>query len=330
MNAKGNITVDAVALQERDEFRPEGWTRVFAPAKVNLHLAIGPRRDDGYHEAATVMHALNLHDVVFLRRRLPDAAGAAGVEGPLVRMVAGAGIEVPNVASEDNLAAKAVVRLAEALQLPPEAANLEIRIEKNIPAQAGLGGGSADAAAALLGAASLWGVAGDDDRIETVARTLGADVAFFLHGGCAYLEGTGDQFVHALEPSRASVVLVKPEGGVSTAEAYRRFDEAPAYADDSRAAQVRAATEADAIDPFNNLAAASERIMPELAEVRQWLEQDPRTEGVLLCGSGAATFALCDNFQAACTLVAQARARGWWARATALGAARCAVVKAGA
>ena len=330
MNEKGNITVDAVALQERDTFRADGWTRVLAPAKVNLHLAIGARRDDGYHEAATVMHALNLHDVLYLRRCAPDALGATDAEGPLVRMVAGSGIEVPQIASEDNLAAKAVVRLAEDLQLPPAEMNLEIRIEKNIPAQAGLGGGSSDAAAALAGAAALWGVDPDDERIEAVARTLGADVAFFLHGGCAYLEGTGDAFVHALEPSRKSVVLVKPEGGVSTAEAYRRFDESPSYIDVSRAAQVRAATAADDIEPFNNLALASERIMPELAEVREWLDRDPRTQGSLLCGSGAATFALCEDFQAACALVAQARARGWWARTTALGAARCTVLKAGA
>ena len=67
------ITADAVALQERDEFRPDGWMKVIAPAKVNLHLAIGGKRADGYHDAATVMHALTLHDVVYLRRKQPDA-----------------------------------------------------------------------------------------------------------------------------------------------------------------------------------------------------------------------------------------------------------------
>ena len=66
-----DITADAVALQERDEFRAQGWLKLIAPAKVNLHLAIGARRDDGYHDAVSVLHALNLHDVVYMRRKLP-------------------------------------------------------------------------------------------------------------------------------------------------------------------------------------------------------------------------------------------------------------------
>ena len=221
------ITADAVALQERDEFRPDGWLKVIAPAKVNLHLAIGAKRADGYHEAATVMHALNLHDVVYLRRSMPDEQPAdcragSGRVVPTVHMVAGdPSIVLPELSSADNLAARAVVVLADALQLPEDATNLQIRIEKSIPAQAGLGGGSTNAAAALVGAARLWSLPADDPAIEQVAKTLGADVAFFLRGGCAYLEGTGDTFVHALQPSKQAVALVKPEGGVSTAQAYR-------------------------------------------------------------------------------------------------------------
>lgn len=307
------ITADAVALQERDEFRALGWTKVIAPAKVNLHLAIGQKRPDGYHDAATVMHALALHDVVYLRRA--DALA--------VRMVAGDGnVEVPQLATEENLAARAIMRLAEALGLPACDANLEVRIEKNIPAQAGLGGGSTDAAAALVGAAKIWGVAPGHPALEEVARTLGADVAFNLHGGCAYLEGTGDTLVHALEPSKRTVVLVKPEGGVSTALAYRTFDESPALATVEQAERVRATMHADEVALFNNLAPAAETILPELADMRTWLVEQPGVEGALLCGSGAATFALCADFASACAVVTAARLRGWWARATALSSAR--------
>ena len=153
MNTTGNtknastISVNAVALQERDEFRADGWVKALSPAKVNLHLAIGEKRADGYHKAATVMHALNLHDIVYVRRALEQPAQC--------RMIPLGDLNLPTIPAEDNLATKAVARLAEALALPTEAAQVDIRIEKSIPAQAGLGGGSSNAAAALLGAASL-------------------------------------------------------------------------------------------------------------------------------------------------------------------------------
>ena len=317
MGNLANITADAIALQERDEFRADGWQKVLAPAKVNLHLAIGRPREDGYHAAATVMHALALHDVVYMK---PG-------QGPVTKccMVAGdSSIELPDLSSEDNIATRAVERLAEALggaYVP-----LELRIEKNIPAQAGLGGGSSDAAAALVGAARLWGIEADHPAIEQIARGLGADVAFFLHGGCAYLEGAGDEFVHKLEPGCNAVVLVKPAGGVSTAAAYRAFDEAPDYATQDRAMQVEAAQAAKDVALFNNLARASEALMPELAEIRTWLESQDPVRGGLLCGSGAATFALCDSFADAVKVATRARSRGWWSRATGLSSLRAAVV----
>lgn len=213
-----DITADAVAIQERDEFREQGWTKLIAPAKVNLYLAIGEKRPDGYHNAATVLHAINLHDIVYIRRK------PGGADAPEARIVAQGDIVAPDLASEDNIACKAVLALAQATGFENEA-GLEIRIEKNIPAQAGLGGGSTDAAAALIGAARIWGVPADSSVLEETARHLGADVAFFLHGGCTYLEGTGDTFVRSLEPSKRSIVLVKPDCGVSTGEAYRTFDE---------------------------------------------------------------------------------------------------------
>lgn len=315
---KTGISVDAVALQERDEFRADGWVKVISPAKVNLHLAIGEKRADGYHEAATVMQALNLHDVVYVRRAIEQAAQC--------RMVPLGDIVLPEIPAADNLAMKAVARLAEALSLSADAARVDIRIEKNIPAQAGLGGGSSNAAAALLGAAELWGVSASDPALESVARTLGADVAFFLHGGCAYLEGTGDTFVHALAPSKRCVALVKPDGGVSTAAAYRQFDAQPVFASEERANHVRTAKEADEIELFNNLAPASEALMPQLKDVRTWLLGLPQVEDALLSGSGATTFAVCGSFDAACSVVAAARERGWWARSTSFGSIRAAVV----
>ena len=312
-----NITADAVALQERDEFRARGWLKLIAPAKVNLHLAIGERRPDGYHDAATIMHAVNLHDVVYMRRKLPDAEQP---NEPSVRMVSCGDVDAPEISSADNIASRAIVALAR--RLGRGDAGIEVRIEKNIPAQGGLGGGSSDAAAALVGAAELWGVDPDDPAIEQTAQELGSDVAFFLRGGCSCYEGTGEIFVRALEPSKRAVALVKPEGGVSTAEAYRTFDSQPHPIPEAIVGNARLARRGEDVLLFNNLAAASEAIMPQLADVRTWLEAQEGVEGVLLCGSGATTFAICSDFSEACKVVADARRQGLWARATSFGSAR--------
>ena len=327
MNEETNITADAVALQERDEFRSQGWLKIVSPAKVNLHLAIGARRDDGYHEAATIMHALNLHDVVYMRHALPDPDGAyrASQPGmPSVRMVSCGDVTAPDLPAEDNIAVRAAIKLA---QLAGRAdAPVQIRIEKNIPAQGGLGGGSSNAAAALVGAAHLWGINVDDPIVEQAAQALGSDVAFFLHGGCSYYEGTGEVFVHALEPSKQAIALVKPQGGVSTAQAYRTFDASPEPTPQDIASNARQAQSGAKVRLFNNLAGASEQIMPELATIRQWLLAQAGVEDALLCGSGATTFAVCNDFASACSVVAQARKQGYWARATSFGSLRAMIV----
>ena len=210
----------------------------------------------------------------------------------------------------------------------PDAAqqSVQIRIEKNIPAQAGLGGGSTDAAAVLVGLARLWGIDPDDADVVRIARTLGADVAFFLKGGCAYLDGVGDHFDHALKPRHDNIVLVKPAGGVSTAAAYTTFDNNPVLIDTKAAACARDARDAVEIELFNNLAPAAEALMPELAQIRTWLAEQPGVSGALLCGSGSAIFAVCDSFDAACRIVASARTQNLWTRTTAfspIGAAIC-------
>ena len=321
-----DITADAIALQERDGFRAAGWLKIVSPAKVNLHLAIGTRRGDGYHEASTIMHALNLHDVVYMRHAIPDELWSPPLVDevkpgmPVVRMVSCGDVVAPDLPSASNIASKAVMELAK--RVGRKDAGVHIRIEKNIPAQGGLGGGSSNAAAALLGAAQLWGIALDDPVIEQAARALGSDVAFFLHGGCSYYEGTGEIFIHNLEPSRQAVALVKPEGGVSTGEAYRMFDEVGEPASEQIAQAVSEARRADDVVLFNNLAGASEQIMPELAHVRSWLGDQPNVQACLLCGSGATTFAICQDFASACKVVADARQQGWWARATSFGSLR--------
>lgn len=201
-----------------------------------------------------------------------------------------------------------------------------MRIEKAVPFQAGSGGASADAAAALVGLAAMQGIDSSDAALEAVARHLGTDVAFFLHGGCAYLEGVGDTFIHDLRPMKKAVALIKPEGGVLTAQAYATFDANPQPVPAELASAVKEAADADEVPLFNNLAPAAEKLMPQLAEVRAWLSGFEGVRSELLCGSGACTFAVCDDFAAACAVVAAACKQGWWARATSFGSARAMAV----
>ena len=309
--------------------------KLVAPAKVNLFLGIGAPREDGYHNATSVMHALALHD------RLDMTLVEAGEDVTLfepgdpaqplrqihvkveegagltvgAQVVWSAGLEATQIADEDNLACKAVHKLAAKVGRH-EDETMRIVIQKKIPHQTGLGGGSADAAAALVGAASLWGLTPGDDRVEAVARELGADVAFFLHGGCAVLEGTGNEYVRSLPPSKSTVVIIKPAGGVSTAAAYAKFDELAPEVPSDLLQRVQDAQAAADIPLFNNLAVASECLHDELAAVREFAAAQPGVEGVLLCGSGAGTFAVCESYEAGQALSTAAQARGWWARCT--------------
>lgn len=353
------------ALKDAQVF--SGAIKLVAPAKVNLHLAVGERRDDGYHSVTNIMHAVTLHDVLHMRlvpggfvavaavdAAAEVAAGAANASPAVAKAASGAapassdadpfsppllarvtcwgsaGVEAPDIPSEQNIVSAAVAQLARELQLEGDAgANIqpvEVRIEKFIPHQAGLGGGSSDAAAALLGAAHLWGVPADHPAIERAACKLGSDVAFFLHGGCARLGGTGEAFEGALAPRRDNIVLIKPAEGLSTASVYRAFDEQPCFVAPDLAERVAQAQEAADVPLFNNLAEPAERLMPLLADLRDWAQAQPGVSDVLLCGSGSTTFAICESFAAASALATEAKLKGWWARATTLSAARAAMV----
>lgn len=314
----GQAIATARAANIRNDVRA---LKVIAPAKVNLHLGVGKAGEDGFHAVETVLHAISLHDVLFMRSEPTEPASGLSIDLSCTFH----GVEAQTIAPEKNLAYRAVARLAEALGRTADE-RVTILLEKHIPLQAGLGGGSSDAAAALVGAARLWGVEADSRVIEDVARTLGADVAFFLRGGCGLYDGRGDAFVRSLEPSRASLVLVKPDAGVSTAEAYRAFDASPDYVDEGERAALAQASKAAEVALRNNLAVAAESLLPELAEVRAWLSGQPGVVDAMLSGSGAATFAVCDSFERACAVATEARKRGWWSRTTACSSARAAVV----
>ena len=350
-------------------FLGQGSVRAVAPAKVNLFLGVGGQLEGGYHEVATVMHALALHDTLYINcidaENFPceyaDAAtdaeaGQIAMGGPAENLLvsitisdktAGLGrmIEAPlQVPVSENLAFKAVDALARKIG-HTKRQMVKIHIEKQIPSQAGLGGGSADAAATLAAMTRFWNICdrcAQDDLLSVVASSLGADVAFFLKGGCGFYDGAGEVFQHSLEASSLPVVLVKPPLGISTKEAYREFDRQPCPPSESLLAEAANAKAAAEVPLFNSLEPAAFSVVPELAAVQEWLADEiaaarstseEASKSDLMCrplltGSGSATFAAAESFTQASSIAAAAQAKGWWSRATTLSKLRATIVEA--
>ncbi|MGO9784612.1 MAG: 4-(cytidine 5'-diphospho)-2-C-methyl-D-erythritol kinase [Streptosporangiaceae bacterium] len=189
---------------------------VRAPAKINLQLAVGPRRADRYHDLVTVFQAISLYDNVTVTET--DGPGEDRV------LVSGEGAgAVPG--GRDNLALMAAAALTRAAGLPREPdRGLEITIRKRIPVAAGLAGGSADAAAALVACNELWHAGLSQEQLIEVAAVVGSDVAFALLGGTAVGQGRGEQLTPALASGEYHWVLAVANGALSTPEVYAAFD----------------------------------------------------------------------------------------------------------
>ena len=185
---------------------------VRVPAKINLQLAVGPLRPDGYHGLVTVFHAIGLFNMVSVAAAEADSVAVTGE---------GAG-QVP--ADRDNLALRAVraLRAVVAAQAGPGVA---VTINKRIPVAAGLAGGSADAAAALVGCNELWRAGLPVRELCEIAAGVGSDVAFAVLGGTAVGRGRGERLTPALMPAaRYHWVLAFADGALSTPEVYGTLD----------------------------------------------------------------------------------------------------------
>lgn len=284
---------------------PADSFKVSAPAKVNLYLGVSTETDErGYHRVDSVMSAVGLGDELTV----------APAEELSVACVPEA-----DFPPAQNTVWRAAVAMGEAFGREP---NFAFTIEKHIPIRAGLGGPSTDAAAAILALCRVWGIDPHDERVEAVARSIGADVPFFLYGPPAYFSGAGDVMEETFEPlSDADVVLVRaPSEGVTAAAAYRHFDANPQpvpgiapvlaalRAGDSRAVAACVA---------NNLAAAAREIAPEIDDVLAWLSDQPGVLVAEVSGSGSCCFAVCDGAEAAQSIARSARdLHGWWSCAT--------------
>jgi 4-diphosphocytidyl-2-C-methyl-D-erythritol kinase len=204
---------------------------VRVPAKLNLQLAVGPRRSDGYHDLVTVFHAISLFDEV-----TADTATSASKTRKITVSVTGEGADsVP--AGSGNLAVKAVEELAgrgfdmlsgeDAIEFAAAALRgITITIDKRIPVAAGMAGGSADAAGALVAANELWGGKLSTDQLVEIGARLGSDVPFALLGGTVVGRGRGELLTPALVRPAAKYhwVLAFADGELATPSVYQAFD----------------------------------------------------------------------------------------------------------
>jgi 4-diphosphocytidyl-2-C-methyl-D-erythritol kinase len=275
---------------------------MLAPAKVNLLLGVGPTRADGYHDVETVLAALDLADEVTLER----ASGLSLTRDP-----------DPGFPPPADLTWRAAEALAAALGRTPD---LAITLRKVIPVAAGLGGGSSDAAAVLAGACALWGVDPADPLVGDVARSLGADVSFFLTGGVALLEDRGDRLVRTLPAPELDIVLVNPGVEAPTFSVYRAFDADPAELPRTLASLETALAAGDRRDVAaalgNNLRTAATTVAPAVAHALRALETTPGVLGAQVSGSGATVFGIAEDTATAYAAAVSLRRPGWWTYAT--------------
>lgn len=258
---------------------------VDAPAKINLDLRILATRPDGYHELATVFQTIGLRDTLTLSRA---ASGIAiTCSDPLVPT------------DRRNLVWQAIEAVSDALGPRAPRDGVHVDLFKRIPSQAGLGGGSTDAAAVIGALEALWGVTLPAAEKRRIARGLGADVPFFLQGGTALGLGRGDELVPLVPPPAWPVVIVRPRFGISTADAYRWYDE------DGTEPSVPGSWPGDTAgwrsslrDCRNDLEGPVAERHPEIAHLVAGL----RARGALLAamsGSGSAVFGIFETDEAA-------------------------------
>ncbi len=270
-----------------------------AHGKINLDLRVLGPRPDGYHELRTVFQSIALHDVIECVPR----------EGPCAIECDTAGVPL----DASNLVWRAAQALWRSLRRPGDVRDVIIRLQKNIPFQAGLGGGSADAAAALMALARLWKVPVRPAQLTDVAAALGADVPFFLSGGTALGLGRGDEVYPLADLPRHWIVLLVPGFGVSTADAYSWYD---AERDLSRGGGAREAQyvpgpwPSRAAQMINDLEAPIARHHPEIDQMRTAL----RRAGALaaaMTGSGSTVFGLFQKRADALAAVDGLSGSGW-------------------
>jgi 4-diphosphocytidyl-2-C-methyl-D-erythritol kinase len=263
--------------------------QVFAPAKINLSLKILGRRGDGFHEIETLMAPISLCDEM----RIDKGDAKEGIEFHC---------NDPSVPSgENNLAVRAAKAFFAATKIQPA---VSIGLKKKIPHGAGLGGGSSDAASALLALNELFKTKLPREALAKMAETIGSDVPFFIFQSAAICKGRGERVMPVKLKQRLSILLLKPAFAVSTAWAYSRWQ------DSREIPRVCYATQEFAGQTFvNDLERPVFEKFVFLAQLKMWLLKQPEVGAALMSGSGSTVFAVLRGGQDAEAIAERARDR---------------------
>jgi len=276
--------------------------RVFAPAKINLTLEVGAPRADGYHPLQSAVVFASEGDWV---EASPSDVLTLEITGPVANALP---------VDENNLVLRAARLLA-----PRRGAAL--RLQKNLPIASGIGGGSSDAAAALIALNQVWSLNKSRSDLSHLAASLGADVPVCVHQHSAWITGVGE-VVAPISVPPLNAVLVNPGKPMPTPPVFRRFDELGLGANFAeRQAPAWATPEAVVTDIAawgNALETPAVALMPELGDLLAALRSDKRTLAAALSGSGATCFAVTNSAADARSLATDlsARNREWWVRPT--------------
>jgi 4-diphosphocytidyl-2-C-methyl-D-erythritol kinase len=258
--------------------------RLRTHAKINLFLSVQARRADGFHEIETIFHAIDLSDDMELRPR-PNAEIDVG-------MSFATGVRGATPVREDDLVLRAAMLLARRAGVQ---AGARIDVTKRIPIGAGLAGGSANAAGALIGLNELWAAGLKPQDLQELAQELGSDVPFCLIGGTARGTGRGEVLVPLTVSAELWFALGLSREALATTDVYRTWDELPATPEISAASMVEALaagrTKEVGLLLHNDLEAAALRIRPELAQKKELL-LEAGALGACLSGSGPTLIAL--------------------------------------
>jgi 4-diphosphocytidyl-2-C-methyl-D-erythritol kinase len=272
------------------------FMRIHSFAKINLGLSVLGRRTDGYHEIQTVFQTISLSDELEFQ---PSDRLELSCEN------------LPDTRKEENLIWKAAVSLAAKTS---EKRGASIALRKKIPLGAGLGGGSSNAAATLLGLRRLWNVDLPDSDLRAIAATLGSDVPFFLSGGTAIGTGRGEEIELLPDFPAGHLVVIFPGIHVSTAEAYRSLNlgltsPARAHTIQNLCGQARKG-KSFLTEIFNDFEASVLPAYPPIMEAKRFLEERGAIIA-LLSGSGSSVFGFFSNEESAFA-VSRAKARETW------------------
>ena len=258
---------------------------VRAPGKVNLSLLIAGKRPDGYHDIETIMAKINLYDEILI-----EPGVKSGIElhckGPY---------RVPE--GRENLVYKAAELLLASARRQD---GVRITLNKNMPAGSGLGSGSSDAAATLIGLRRLLRLDIDDETLEVLAAQLGSDVPFFLSGPLAFCAGRGEKITRIEQPFSLLTLLILPDISVSTKAVYENYSHDIELYErlHSQIEEHLRANELDAISDMgaNMLAKSCYSLKPDLAELKEEIEAIGR-QSLCLSGSGSAMFSIINGKQ---------------------------------